>query len=121
MVLTVRRVGGHLEENEETREAVCHLSTTKPSPLQTASVGNLSPPPHLSLLLLARALMVDLWSGTPSEVRPKATLFPLPPACWSGAGPESQRLGIVGDLENSLAPQFLLVGGGNAGLVESSF
>ena len=90
MVLTVRRVGGHLEENEEKRGTVCHLATTKPPPLQTTSVRNLSPPPRLSLLLLARALVVDLWSGTPSEVGPKPTLFPLA-ASWSGAGPESQR------------------------------
>ena len=93
MVLTVRRVGGHLEENEEKRGTVCHLATTKPPPLQTASVGNLSPPPRLSLLLLARALVVDLWSGTPSEVGPKPTLFPLAAASWSGAGPESQQGG----------------------------
>ena len=91
MVLTVRRVGGHLEEREEKRETVCHLATTKPAPLQTASVRNLSPPPRLSLLLLARALVVDLWSGTASEVGPKPTLFPLAAASWSGAGPESQR------------------------------
>ena len=93
MVLTVRRVGGHLEENEEKRGTVCHLATTKPPPLQTASVGNLSPPPRLSLLLLARALVVDLWSGTASEVGPKPTLFPLAAASWSGAGPESQQGG----------------------------
>ena len=63
-----------------------HLPPAQPPPLQAAGVGHLPPAPRLPLLLLPRALVVDLRRGAAPQVGGAGQLLALT-GLGTAAGP----------------------------------